>query len=190
VPSETLLERLRRAAALPLELRRRLAVQLRDPELSASELLCLGKELRDLTRAAAMSLVVNDRLDLALVLAADGVHLGRRSVSVSEARRLLGPAAWISTSCHDLAQLGAVAAAGPNAVLLSPIFASPGKGEPLGLGALAEARAVLPPAIGLIALGGVTPKRVRACLDAGANGVAGIRADLMALPPGFALGPT
>jgi len=179
VPAEALLARLDQAAALPESLRARLAVQLRDPELSSRALLALGARLRDRTRALGARLVVNDRIDLALALGADGVHLGRRSVSVDDARALLGDAAWISVACHDLSDVEAARRAGASAVTLSPIFASPGKGAPLGLAALGEARRALAGSqVGLVALGGIDAATAEACLAAGADGVALIRADL------------
>jgi len=181
LPEAELLARLENARLLPAEARARLCVQLRDPELGARELLALGERLRSLTEALGASFVVNDRLDLALLLRADGVHLGRTSVSVTDARRALGSSAWISVSCHGPDELRLVANSEVDAVLLSPVFSSPGKGPPLGLGAIAQARALLGSAgrPELVALGGVTAERVQACLDAGADGVAAIRADLL-----------
>jgi thiamine-phosphate pyrophosphorylase len=184
VPETAVFERLRRAAQLPPEARSRLDVQLRDPSLSTHELLRLAHALRAATADLGARLVVNDRVDIALLAGADGVHLGRASMSVAQARSLLGPLAWISTSAHSVADVVAAAAAGANAALLSPIFASPGKGAPLGPGALAEARAALRVAghaLCLYALGGVTAESAPRCFEAGAGGVAAIRADLLPL---------
>jgi len=185
VPETALFERLRRAASWPASARARLSVQLRDPQLSGRELYRLGRALREVTASMGASLIVNDRADLVMILGADGLHLGRRSMSIADARALLGPGAWISMSAHSVEDALAAARAGANAVLLSPIFASPGKGEPLGVGALARARAGLR-AEGLVlclyALGGVTAGDVEACLVAGADGVAAIRAELTCAP--------
>jgi thiamine-phosphate pyrophosphorylase len=181
VPEAALFARLRAAEGLPAVARGRLAVQLRDPELSGGELFRLGRRLREETARLGASLVVNDRLDLALALGADGVHLGRRSVRPQEARALLGAEGWISVSCHAAGEV-VDAAEGADAVLLSPIFASPGKGTPLGPGALAEARRALDAAglgaTALLALGGIDAEGAAACFRAGAEGVALIRADL------------
>lgn len=189
VPEGSLFDRVRAAGDLPASIRARVAVQLRDPELSGSALLDLGRRLRAATRRAGVALVVNDRLDLALTLGAEGVHLGRRSVSVADARALLGPSIWISVSCHAPSEVPLAAASGADAALLSPIFASPGKGAPLGLEALSSAREVVVglsarerrdplPSLPLIALGGVDEMNTSACFQAGAAGVAAIRADL------------
>lgn len=179
VPADALVARLDRAADLPAHLRARLGVQLRDPELPSRALLALGERLRRATRALGARLIVNDRLDLALALEADGVHLGRRSLGVEDARALLGSAAWVSVACHDLAEIEAAARAGASAVTLSPIFASPGKGAPLGLAALGAARRALAGSgTDLLALGGIDAAGAEACFGAGADGVAVIRADL------------
>lgn len=176
VPEDELLQRVHTGGP-------RLAVQLRDPGLTARELLALGRRLREATRAAGARLWVNDRLDLAMLVAADGVHLGRASVSVADARRALGAGIVVTRSAHHLDEVAAAADEGADAVLLSPVFASPGKGRPLGLSALTEARRRLPSAVGLYALGGVDAAAVSRCLAAGATGVAAIRADLSAWSP-------
>jgi thiamine-phosphate pyrophosphorylase len=181
LPEAALFARIASASRLPIE-RRRFAVQLRDPGLSGRALADLGVRLRAVTRACGVALIVNDRLDLARALGADGAHLGRRSLTVADARALLGPAAWISVACHDVDDVIRAATAGADAVTLSPIFASPGKGRPLGLPALQAARAALgalPTA--LHALGGVDLATAPACFAAGADGVASIRADLTSL---------
>lgn len=183
VPESLLLERIEAARAAPPAARAELAVQLRDPELTARELFQLGLRLRRATRAAGIRLLVNDRLDLAQILEADGVHLGRRSVSIADARAFLGPRAFVSVACHAVPELAVAAAQGASAALLSPIFASPGKGPPLGLAALKDAREALARAglsLPVIALGGVDNASAAACFEAGAHGVAAIRGDLFA----------
>lgn len=182
VSEATVLERIARASRHPVESRARLSVQLRDPEIGVRDLANFGERLRKITSAVGARLIVNDRVDLALFLGADGVHLGRRSMDVADARRVLGPGAWISTSAHAIADVLAAARAGANAALLSPIFASPGKGAPLGVSALAEARRALSREglyLHLYALGGVTPENAGTCLAAGAEGLASIRGDLI-----------
>ncbi len=160
------------------------AVQLRDPQLSTIELLRMGEKLRDATLNARAKLIVNDRLDIARLLCADGIHLGQRSVSIETARAFLGQNAWISRSAHSLHELIVAAREGANAALLSPIFVSPGKGVPIGLDALKEGRQMLNRhgfAMKLYALGGVSMKNAEECFGAGADGVASIRADLTRL---------
>jgi thiamine-phosphate pyrophosphorylase len=151
------------------------AIQLRDHELSARARLELGRRLLDSVRRHGAPLIVNDRLDLALVLGAQGVHLGERSVATRDARQLL-PHAWISRACHDPERVAEDPDA--DAVLLSPILAAR-KGRPaLGLPALRRARALLPAQRALIALGGVDAEGAARCLEAGAGAVAVIGAVL------------
>jgi thiamine-phosphate pyrophosphorylase len=183
VPEAALIARIRAVAGLPEALRRRVAVMLRDPALSGRALHRLGASLREATGAIGASLVVNDRLDLALALGADGVHLGRLSVEVEDARALLGQAVWVSRSCHTVDEVVQAAAEGADAALLSPIFPSPGKGPPLGPGALTAAREALDrrgyQAAALVALGGIDPSGAAACFAAGAGAVAAIRGDVI-----------
>ncbi len=181
LPEEALFARLASLAALPAALRARFAVQLRDPGLDGRALFDLGVRLRDATRALGAALVINDRLDLALALGADGVHLGRRSVAVADARALLPAPAWVAVACHAVADVVRAAREGADAAVLSPIFASPGKGAPLGLEAIREARAAIGDGIQLVALGGVDAARAGDCFAAGAGAVAAIRADLAAV---------
>jgi len=179
LPDAALFARLRAVGALAPHERARFAVQLRSPQLSSRALAALGLRLRAATRDLGVALLINDRLDLALALGADGVHLGRRSVTIADARALLGPAAWISVACHDVDDVVRAAFDGADAVTLSPIFASPGKGTPLGAAALRAARAALGArATAVYALGGVDRATAPLCFEAGAEGVAVIRADL------------
>jgi thiamine-phosphate pyrophosphorylase len=182
LPDADLFARLQALAALPPPARAAFAVQLRDPELPARALLRLGERLRAATRALGSALVVNDRLDLALHLGAEGVHLGRRSIGVADARALLPPGTWISVACHGVDDVIQAATMGADAAVLSPIFASPGKGDPLGLDALRAARAALGDRpLALVALGGIDAGSAPACFAAGADAVASIRADLGSL---------
>lgn len=184
LPEEELLERLRRARGHSAEARAKLSVQLRDPQLSVREMLAFGERLCAAVREVGGRLIVNDRVDVAVLLGADGVHLGRRSLLPRAARTILRPGAWVSVSAHSIQDVLSAADAGADAALLSPIFASPGKGAPLGVGALAEAREALETRghrLSLLALGGVTVENAALCLANGAAGVAAIRADLIYL---------
>jgi thiamine-phosphate pyrophosphorylase len=149
-------------------------IQLRDRELSARRRLALGADLSALCRKYEQLFAVNDRLDLALLLDADGVHLGEGSVMPQDARALIG-GRFISRACHALDD---TAPRGADAIVLSPILA-PRKGRPaLGLGALAAARRAAGHAVLLYALGGIDALGARRCLEAGADGVAVIGAVL------------
>lgn len=160
--------------------------QLRDRELSARERLAFGQQLKALSVAADQGFQVNDRLDLALLLGADAVHLGESSVVAADARRLLGAACFVTSACHE--PEGAVDV-GVDGWLVSPVAAERKGRPPLGLGVLRDFHARWLAAAGtrglpaLYALGGVDAGNARACLDAGATGVAVIGAALAALDP-------
>ncbi|HEU4582245.1 MAG TPA: thiamine phosphate synthase [Polyangiaceae bacterium] len=153
-------------------------VLLRDPASPIRARLELGRHLRGLTRAAEQLLSVSDRLDLAWLLEADGVHLSEASVSTEDARlfaREHGRRWWVSRACHEPRRLLDTRA---DALLLSPI-AEPRKGRPaLGLDGVREAlelRARRPPELGgceLYALGGITRHNAAEMIAAGAQGVA------------------
>ncbi len=144
-------------------------IQLRDRELPVRDRVALGERLAGVSRRTGQLFSVNDRADLALLLGADALHLGEHSIDARDARRVVGDALWISRAIHEPGQ----AAPGADAVLLSPIVA-PRKGRPaLGLGALGRRDGTL-----LYALGGIDADSARACLDAGADGVAVVGAAL------------
>jgi len=161
------------------------AIQLRDPRAGGGALLRAARALRALTRAAGAALLVNDRVDVALAVAADGVHLPAASFPIPAARALLGPAAWIGRSTHAPEEAVVAAAAGADYVILGPIFPTPSKaryGAPLGIAAVAATRTSVP----LVAIGGVTAACVPELRRAGATGIAVVREILDAPDPGAA----
>ncbi|MGH7676001.1 MAG: thiamine phosphate synthase [Gemmatimonadales bacterium] len=119
-------------------------------------------------------LFVNDRLDVALAVAAAGVQLGAGSLEVADARRL-NAGWWIGKSVHSLAEAQAAQAGGADYLLLGPVFptASHPDRRPLGLDAVKQIVALGLP---VVAIGGITPARVAEVRAAGAYGVAAIRA--------------
>lgn len=163
------------------------AVQLREKDLSAAELLPLAGELRSLTREFGAHLLINDRVDVALATGADGVHLGGHSLPAADARRLLGPDNLIGVSTHRIEEIRTAEESGADFVTFGPVWFTPSKapyGEPVGLAQLREACAAT--ALPVFALGGVRPERVPQALAAGAAGVALISAILAASDPAAA----
>ena len=150
------------------------ALQLRDRRRSARALLALAERLRSLCARHDALFLVNDRIDVARAVDADGAHLGGRSIDVADARRLLGDGAFLSVAAHDLRDVEAAVAGGASAALVSPIFATPGKGPPRGLALVAEAR-VVAARMPIYALGGIDAARAGDCVAAGADGVAAMR---------------
>lgn len=160
------------------------AVQLREKDLSAAELYPLARELRQLTREFSAKLLINDRVDLALAVDADGVHLGSHSLPVAVARQLLGEKRLIGVSTHHRDEVERAAAAGADFVTFGPVYATPSKaayGPPLGLSPLAAVCAHAP--LPIFALGGVTMARLPELRAVGCTHVALIGAILHAVDP-------
>jgi thiamine-phosphate diphosphorylase len=180
-----------RVAALPdfLERARALAIgpdvaiHLR-ARMPGAPLLSLADSLRDLTASSGTHLIIHDRVDVARLCAADGVHLPRSGVPVERARVLVRDGALVGTSTHTVEEAQAAAAAGADYVFLGNIWETashPGR-PALGVGALAESRAAP-----VIAIGGVTAERSALAAAAGAAGVAAIRALWDAADPAAAV---
>jgi len=166
----------------------RVALHLRGRATGSRTLLALASALVPHARRTGAALFLNDRVDVGLVVAADGVHLGHGSLPVGAARSVLGPSTWIGVSCHDVDGIGAVAAGGADYVFLGTIFPTashPGV-EPLGVGAVLEA-VQRDPTLPVIGIGGVGPGEVSALVGAGAWGVAAIRGIWSADDPGTAV---
>lgn len=149
------------------------AIQLRDRRRDSRALVALAERLRRITADRGAALVVNDRLDIAAAVGADGVHLGGRSSDVADARRIVGEHGFISVAAHSIDDVERAAREGATAALLAPIFATPGKGPPRGVALVAEGAARAGSLL-VYALGGVDASRVPACMTAGARGVAAI----------------
>jgi thiamine-phosphate pyrophosphorylase len=164
------------------------AVQLREKDLSGRELYALATELRALTRRHGARLLINDRIDIALAVDADGVHLPSDSFPPSEACQLLGREKLIGVSTHSLEQALAAERDGADFVVFGPVFDSPSKrryGLPLGVEALAQVAHTL--SIPVFAIGGARPESALKLRAAGARGVAVISAILGALDPADAV---
>lgn len=165
------------------------AVQLREKDLGGRALTELGHSLRAATAAAGVALFVNDRVDVALAIGADGVQLAGTSLAAADVARI-APALSIGVSAHAAAEVAVLRASAGDRVafaVLGPIKDTPSKrsyGPPLGMSVLADAaRAGLP----LIAIGGLDAGDVGRALAAGAHGVACIRAVMSSPDPAGAV---
>ena len=155
------------------------AVQLREKDLSPKELFPLAVELRELTRVFGAKLFINDRVDLALAVNADGVHLPADSFPVPVVRKILGEEKLIGVSTHNLEEVKRAELQGANFVTLGPIYFTPSKaqfGQPLGPQRIAEVKkeTTLP----IFALGGIKKHCVQEVMERGAHGVGVISAIL------------
>ncbi len=155
------------------------AIQLRERDLSARELVTLALEVQAVTASRRSQLLINDRIDVALALEGVGVHLRSNSLPVSVARQVLGTQRLLGISVHAVEEAVQVESQGADYIILGPIYETPSKqmfGPPLGIHTLERAcRLVRLPIIGI---GGVTAARAREMRRAGAFGVAVITAVL------------
>lgn len=161
------------------------AVQLREKDLGGRELHGLARAMRDRTARYGAKLLVNDRVDVALAVGADGVHLGVASMPPRDARALLGAAALIGCSAHSAGEVAE--ADGADFVTFGPVYATPSKaryGPPVGVDALREACAAA--RVPVFALGGVGARNAGEAVAAGAAGVAAISAIVAAADPAAA----
>jgi thiamine-phosphate pyrophosphorylase len=172
------------ARLLAIEQPARIAVLLRAKHLSPVQRGALGRALRARTAERGAALLVSAELELCVELDADGVQLPERGPSVAEARTMLGAERLIGASRHDAAGLARAAAEGASFATLSPVFASPDKGEPLGATVFAAlaGQAALP----VVALGGIEPHHVARLVRSGAAAVAVIRGVFEHSDPGAA----
>lgn len=157
-----------------------IAVQLRQPAWSSKRVHDAAARLLEALEPLHIDLIINDRLDVALALGVQAIHLRAKSVDVSDVRSLL-PNAWISIAAHTLSDVARASANGVDAIVYSPIFEVPRKGAPVGLDGLRHA-VVAAEKTPVIALGGIDRSRANACFECGASAVAMIRGVLGPIP--------
>lgn len=161
-------------------------VQLRDKESPSGRLLPLAERLLARARSAGVTFVVNDRVDLAVAVGADGVHLGQDDLPARLARPLLRPGMVLGVSTHDVAQAHAARDAGADYVAVGAMFATTTKPDFLlvGPGLLRKLRPDI--RVPLVGIGGITHDNVADVIRAGADGVAVISAVCGAPDPAVA----
>jgi thiamine-phosphate pyrophosphorylase len=150
-------------------------VQHRDKETDLAAMIEEARRLRHLCQEALF--LVNDRVEVALAVGADGVHLGQEDLHYREARRLLGEKKIIGITVNTPEQALEAARLGADYLGVSPIFATrtkPDAGEPAGLTLLREIRRRV--RLPLIAIGGITLDNAPSVIEAGADGVCAISA--------------
>jgi thiamine-phosphate pyrophosphorylase len=155
------------------------ALQLRDKEMPARGLLVLALRIREMIdrHAPGTLFIVNDRVDVAAVAGADGVHLGQEDLPCRAARELLGPDAVIGISATTFAEALEAEADGADYLGVGPIFPTPSKRDAapaMGLAELAKIRAAV--RVPIVAIGGISEENAQAVLRAGADSVAVISA--------------
>ncbi len=152
------------------------AVQLRENDLSYDELLKLSSQIYNITSKANVKLFINNNIDILKKINADGIHCKEKGISVSFARSLF-PNHLIGVSCHSLKSARKAEDDGADFIVFGPIYSTPSKieyGEPQGVNKLLEITSTV--RLPVFAIGGITPARIKECLNAGAYGVAVISA--------------
>lgn len=160
------------------------AVQLREKECATRDFVELARALKAILRPAGVPLVVNDRVDVALVAGADGVHIGQSDMAYGDARRLLGPDAIVGLSVETLEQAERAASLDVDYLGVGPVFPTATKADAApawgieGLAALRRASRHV-----LVAIGGINRENVAAVIQAGADGIAVVSAICSAPDP-------
>lgn len=152
-------------------------VQIREKELPAREMILIGKQLLSLLKPRGIPLIINDRVDVAHAVGADGVHLGQSDLTVREARAILGQRAIIGISIESLEQAKEAAYEDVDYLAASPVFATNTKqdcSKPWGLSGLKELCSIAKRPV--VAIGGIQEWNVKQVMDAGAEGVAVVSA--------------
>jgi len=163
-------------------------VQLRAKSLTFGPFLTLADEVARRVASAGGLFVVNDRVDVAALSGAGGLHLGQQDLTPAEARPIVGGGVVIGLSTHNPSQVvGALGAGGVDYLAIGPVFRTATKARPdpvVGVEGVRDAAARVGPAgVPLVAIGGITLETAAAVLSAGATSVAVI-ADLVAAEPG------
>ncbi len=152
-------------------------IQLRDKRAGPGQLLPQARQMATLCRDRGVRFIVNDRLDLALAVDADGVHLGQNDLPPKAARALLGAGKILGVSTHSLEQAVRAAEEEADYLGIGPIFPTATKFtgyEPIGCDAIRQLRSRID--LPLLAIGGITLTNVGEVIRAGADGAAVISA--------------
>ncbi|MBQ2006515.1 MAG: thiamine phosphate synthase [Bacteroidales bacterium] len=152
-------------------------VQLREKDASTGEFVELARRMMDMLNPLGVPLIINDRVDVALAVDADGVHIGQSDMKYEDARRLLGPDKIIGLSVESFEDIEAANALDVDYVGISPVYGTPTKtdtAEPFGLEGLRKAVAMSEHPT--VAIGGMNAKTIGEVIAAGADGVAVVSA--------------
>jgi thiamine-phosphate pyrophosphorylase len=160
------------------------AVQLREKTAGTAALVARGERLRAITAAASVALIVNDRVDLALAIDADGAHVGQRDLPASRAREVLGDERVLGVTVGNVTEARAARQAGADYLGSTAVFATRTKadaGEPIGIARLAAL--VRASGLPVVAIGGIDAHNARAVLETGVAGIAVVSAIVAADDP-------
>jgi thiamine-phosphate pyrophosphorylase len=161
-------------------------VQLREKQANTREFMEEARAVKTLLDSLEqpVTLIINDRLDVAMAVQADGVHLGQNDMHITDARRLVGDTMIIGISAECLEDALAAERAGADYLGISPVYATPTKTDtaaPLGLSGLRQIRQAV--SLPLVGIGGINNENALDVLGAGADGVAVVSAIVSAPCP-------
>ena len=162
-------------------------VQLREKHCGTREFINEALALKPLLNAHNIPLIINDRLDVALAVGADGVHLGQTDMPIAMARKIAGSSLLIGISAESLEDALEAQREGADYIGISPVFATPTKidtAPPLGLAGVSKIRAQVD--IPMVGIGGINQDNAASVIAAGADGVAVVSAIVSAADPGTA----
>ena len=162
-------------------------VQLREKDCSTREFIEQALAIKHVLVARRVPLIINDRLDVALAVAADGIHLGQTDMPLETARKLAGPSMLIGISAESVQDAVEAQAGGADYLGVSPVYATPTKTDtasPLGLEGLREIRQRVK--IPLVGIGGLNSANAAEAIRNGADGIAVVSAIVAADDPGAA----
>jgi thiamine-phosphate pyrophosphorylase len=159
-------------------------VQLREKSCPTREFMAEARAVRAILAGTGAPLIINDRVDVALAVGADGVHLGQADMPIADARRLTGPDMLIGVSAECVEDAVRAEAEGADYVGVSPVFSTPTKTDAapaLGLAGVAAIRAAV--SLPLVGIGGIGPANAEGVIRAGCDGVAVVSAIVSASNP-------
>jgi thiamine-phosphate pyrophosphorylase len=151
-------------------------VQYRAKDVSTRQMVTEAQVLRELTRHAGVPFIVNDRVDVALAVDADGVHIGQDDMPVALARKLIGDR-LLGVSAHSLSEAVQAVQDGADYLGVGPVFATPTKPDaapPIGIDGLTAIRRQI--AIPIVAIGGINQANAAEVIRTGVNGIAVVSA--------------
>jgi thiamine-phosphate pyrophosphorylase len=154
-------------------------VQYRNKTASTRELVAGAQQVREICARAGVHFIVNDRLDVAMVVEADGIHIGRDDMPFPDARRLLGERKIIGLTVNSVEEALAAQEMGADYIAVAPIFPTSTKsdaGPACGVETLRSIRRICRPQLRIAAIGGIDLSNVRSVIEAGADMVCAISA--------------
>lgn len=152
-------------------------VQLRDKHAPTATMVETGRALKQILHGSNARLIVNDNVEAAIAIGADGLHIGQEDINAADARRMIGPEMILGLSVETEALASAIDASIVDYAGVGPVFATPTKPDhkqPIGLDGLARIVGLCP--VPMVAIGGLKAEHAANVLTAGADGLAVVSA--------------